>query len=72
MKTIRRISLVIVAAMLLMLNTGIISGEGNVEEMYLTLMPEQAVSEGQCWAYHKDPGECFCHFTKSYAVLPSA
>lgn len=59
MKKIKIILLTATVVVLVVLNISVISSNGNVEEVYLGLMPENALADGQCWLEYGSV-LCFC------------
>jgi len=66
MKKIKFVSVMVVLGALLLLNVSVNSSNGNVEEVYLGLMPENVLAEGQCWLEY---GSALCYCDIQYGPL---
>ena len=68
MNKIKIISVIGAVALLLLLNFSIISSNGKVEEMYVSVTPELASTDGQCKLV-EILGNCYCNLGTVYCLL---
>lgn len=68
MKRIKIISVVAAVIILLLLNISIISSNGKVEEMYVSVNPEVVVADSQCKLFEYF-GQCHCQYGQMYCLL---
>ena len=68
MKKLKIISVVAAVAILLLLNISIISSNGKLEEMYVSVNPELASADEQCKLFEYF-GVCHCRYGEIYCLL---